>query len=160
MGDACPKCGYENPLGSRFCSSCGFQLKADSRDESTVILEPPATADLGSMSDDDDLSDMPAGTLGLFLVRQGATWGRIALDSDEVSIGRHPESDIFLDDVTVSRRHAVVRRAGGGYHVSDAGSLNGTYVNQTRVETAALNDGDEVQVGKFKLVYRALASLS
>ncbi|MEM7275258.1 MAG: FHA domain-containing protein [Actinomycetota bacterium] len=156
MGNPCPTCGYENPLGARFCASCGIQLKADTRDESTVMIDPTSTADLSLISAE-DLTDLPAGTLGVFLVRQGATWGRIALNSDEVSIGRHPESDIFLDDVTVSRRHAVVRRAGAGFHVSDAGSLNGTYVNQARVETAALNDGDEVQVGKFKLVYRALS---
>ena len=107
---------------------------------------------------EDLIADMPEGTVGMFVVRQGPKRGsRIALDSDEVSIGRHPESDIFLDDVTVSRRHAVVSRVGAGFHVSDAGSLNGTYVNQARVETAALNDGDEVQVGKFKLVYLALS---
>lgn len=108
---------------------------------------------------DEDRAGMPEGTLGMFVVRQGPKKGtRIALDTEEVSIGRHPESDIFLDDVTVSRRHAAVRRVGAGFHVSDAGSLNGTYVNRTRVETAALNDGDEVQVGKFKLVYLALTS--
>ena len=94
----------------------------------------------------------------MFVVRQGPKRGsRIALDTDEVSIGRHPESDIFLDDVTVSRRHAVIRRVGNEFHVSDAGSLNGTYVNQSRVETATLADGDEVQIGKFKLVYLALS---
>ncbi len=155
MDSGCPSCGYENPLGARFCSSCGNTLIAD-RQEVTTMLDATAAHDPVVISDE-DIADMPAGTIGMFVVRHGAKRGsRIALDSDEVSIGRHPESDIFLDDVTVSRRHAVVRRAGAGFHVSDAGSLNGTYVNQTRVETAALNDGDEVQVGKFKLVYLAL----
>ncbi len=115
--------------------------------------------DGGPEGDEDELADLPAGAIAAFVVRQGPKAGsRIALDADEVSIGRHPESDIFLDDVTVSRRHAVVRQAGAGHDVEDAGSLNGTYVNQNRVETAALNDGDEVQVGKFKLVYRSLAA--
>ena len=110
---------------------------------------------------DNDTAEMPVGTIGMFVVRQGPKRGsRIALDSDEVLIGRHPNSDIFLDDVTVSRRHATVRRVGAGYHVEDAGSLNGTYVNQTRVETVALGDGDEVQIGKFKLVYLALGARS
>lgn len=155
MDAGCPKCGYENPLGARFCSSCGYELDSG-RQELTTMLDVTAAHEPVVISDE-DMAEMPAGTIGMFVVRHGVKRGsRIALDSDEISIGRHPESDIFLDDVTVSRRHAMVRRAGAGFHVSDAGSLNGTYVNQTRVETAALNDGDEVQVGKFKLVYLSL----
>ncbi len=120
----------------------------------TVAYDP--TVDHEAV-DVDLTTDLPEGTLAMFVVRHGPKRGtRIALDADEVSIGRHPESDIFLDDVTVSRHHAYVRKVGTAYHVSDAGSLNGTYVNQSRVETAALGDGDEVQVGKFKLVYLAL----
>ncbi len=158
MDSGCSSCGYENPLGARFCSSCGVALKVVTPGaDMTEILDPTASHDPVLVAEE-ELADMPDGTVGMFVVRQGPKRGsRIALDSDEVSIGRHPESDIFLDDVTVSRRHAVVRRVGAGFHVSDAGSLNGTYVNQTRVETAALNDGDEVQVGKFKLVYLALS---
>ena len=115
--------------------------------------------DDGEPTDEELLAEMPVGTIGMFVVRQGPKRGsRIALDNDEVSIGRHPDSDIFLDDVTVSRRHALVRRIGAGFQVEDAGSLNGTYVNQNRVDQASLNDGDEVQVGKFKLVYLALGS--
>jgi pSer/pThr/pTyr-binding forkhead associated (FHA) protein len=94
------------------------------------------------------------------VVRHGPKKGsRIHLDSDQITIGRHPESDIFLDDVTVSRRHAEVRRVSDGFEVADAGSLNGTYVNQARVEHELLRDGDEVQVGKFKLVYVALSGV-
>lgn len=161
MDAGCPSCGYENPLGARFCSSCGTPLKArtPSRDV-TEVVDATAAYDPVEVPEE-ALADMPDGTIGMFVVRQGPKRGsRIALDADEVSIGRHPESDIFLDDVTVSRRHATMTRVGSGYHVSDAGSLNGTYVNQTRVETAALNDGDEVQVGKFKLVYLALSPQS
>jgi pSer/pThr/pTyr-binding forkhead associated (FHA) protein len=75
------------------------------------------------------------------------------LDSDLVSAGRHPESDIFLDDVTVSRRHAEFTRSGETFTVSDAGSLNGTYVNRDRIDQVALKDGDEVQIGKYRLVF-------
>ena len=91
---------------------------------------------------------------GLFVVVQGAKAGaRYALDSDIVTLGRHPRSDIFLDDVTVSRRHAEVRREGARYWVTDAGSLNGTYLNGERVDDSEMTDGNELQVGKFKLVF-------
>ncbi len=157
MTEPCPSCGYENPLGARFCSSCGAQLRPASVDEATMAHEP-VTDEMGELADA-ELAEMPEGTIGMFVVRQGPKRGsRIALDDHEVSIGRHPESDIFLDDVTVSRRHALVRRVGAGYQVEDAGSLNGTYVNQSRVDQATLSDGDEVQVGKFKLVYIDLAA--
>ena len=75
------------------------------------------------------------------------------LDADVTRAGRHPESDIFLDDITVSRRHAEFRRQGNGYAVRDVGSLNGTYLNRERIDEAPLRTGDEVQIGKFKLIY-------
>ena len=91
---------------------------------------------------------------GLFIVNQGAKAGaRYSLDSDVVSVGRDPSSDIFLDDITVSRRHAEVERDGARYSIRDVGSLNGTYVNRKRIERGELSEGDEVQVGKFKLVF-------
>lgn len=91
---------------------------------------------------------------GLFVVRQGPKAGaRYALDDDLVTLGRHPRSTIFLDDITVSRRHAEVHRSQAAYRVRDVGSLNGTYVNRKRVEEAALTDGDEIQIGRFKLVF-------
>ena len=91
---------------------------------------------------------------GLFVVNQGAKAGaRYALDSDVVSLGRDPASDIFLDDVTVSRRHAEVERHGARYSIRDVGSLNGTYVNRKLTERGELSEGDEVQVGKFKLIF-------
>jgi hypothetical protein len=156
-GPGCPECGYQNPLGARFCSSCGAQLRQTSGDETTIAHLPPVD-DADEWVDPEPV-EMPAGTLAMFVVHQGPKRGsRIALDTDEISIGRHPESDIFLDDVTVSRRHATVRRVGSGHHVEDAGSLNGTYVNQARVENAALNHDDELQVGKFKLIYRVLGT--
>lgn len=95
------------------------------------------------------------GTALLVVLRGPNTGARFLLDSDEVKTGRHPDSDIFLDDVTVSRHHAVFRRTPEGFVVEDAGSLNGTYVNRQVVERAALSTGDEVQVGKFRLVFYA-----
>jgi pSer/pThr/pTyr-binding forkhead associated (FHA) protein len=96
---------------------------------------------------------LPAGS-ALLVVKRGPNAGsRFLLDRSTTSAGRHPESDIFLDDVTVSRRHAEFRREGGGFVVVDVGSLNGTYVNREPVDTAVLANGDEVQIGKFRLVF-------
>jgi len=96
---------------------------------------------------------LPAGS-ALLVVKRGPNAGsRFLLDRDTTSAGRHPDSDIFLDDVTVSRRHAEFRRESGEFVVIDVGSLNGTYVNRERVEEADLKSGDEIQIGKFKLVF-------
>ncbi len=156
MEQTCTACGYDNPLAARFCSSCGTQLQSRPSADNTIAFDPTMDQDPVAV----DLStDLPQGTQAMLVVRQGPKRGtRIALITDEVSIGRHPESDIFLDDVTVSRHHASVRRTESGYGVVDAGSLNGTYVNQNRVDAADLVDGDEVQIGKFKLVYLAIST--
>ncbi len=158
MDSTCSSCGYENPLGARFCSSCGAPLAARSPSDHPTALHDSVTPDTETiLTEPISLDDVPEGTAGMFVVRQGPKRGsRIHLDSEQITIGRHPESDIFLDDVTVSRRHAEVRKVGDVFQVSDAGSLNGTYVNQARVELEQLSDGDELQVGKFKLVYIAL----
>jgi pSer/pThr/pTyr-binding forkhead associated (FHA) protein len=97
------------------------------------------------------------GTALLVVLRGPNTGARFLLDDDEVMVGRHPDSDIFLDDVTVSRKHAVFRRAEGTFRVHDVGSLNGTYVNRDLVDEAVLSTGDEVQIGKFRLVFYAAA---
>jgi len=90
----------------------------------------------------------------MLVVRRGPNAGStFALDTASTSIGRHPDSDLFLDDVTVSRRHAVIRRADDGYEISDVGSLNGTYVDGERIDTVPLEDMDEVQIGRFVLVF-------
>lgn len=158
MESTCSSCGYGNPLGARFCSSCGAPLTTRSPSDHPTALHETVSTDLETMlTEPISLEDVPEGTAGMFVVRQGPKRGsRIHLDSDQITIGRHPESDIFLDDVTVSRRHAEVRRVGDSFEVADAGSLNGTYVNQIRIEQERLSDGDELQVGKFKLVYIAL----
>lgn len=95
------------------------------------------------------------GTALLVVLRGPNTGARFLLDDDEVSSGRHPESDIFLDDVTVSRKHVIFGRVEGGYSVKDVGSLNGTYVNRNLIDEVRLSTGDEVQIGKFRLVYYA-----
>lgn len=154
MTDAgpCPSCGYRNPLGSNFCSSCGAPL-GSRVEHKTEAIEPTVSAPIVSSGESGDL---PAG-IGMLIVRQGSKRGsRMALDTDRVTIGRHPDSDIFLDDITVSRRHAEVLRTDDGHDVIDVGSLNGTYINRELVERAHLNDGDELRVGKFKMVYIAL----
>src|SRR4029453_17970373 len=137
----CARCGHDNEAGANFCSSCGAPL-ASTEDETTVTLPIDDRQEL-----DDDmgalLAELPTG-MGVAVVRRGPNAGsRFSLERDTATVGRHPDSDIFLDDITVSRRHAVIRRDRDGYEVSDAGSLNGTYVNQQRVETAPLHHTDE-----------------
>ena len=112
-----------------------------------------AEADNDEFPDQDGQEQLPPGT-ALLVVRRGPNAGsRFLLDHDITTAGRHRDSDIFLDDVTVSRRHAEFYRHGDRFSVRDVGSLNGTYVNQERIEEAPLNGGDEVQVGKFRLVF-------
>jgi pSer/pThr/pTyr-binding forkhead associated (FHA) protein len=99
------------------------------------------------------MAQPPEGELPMLVVIRGANAGsRFALTDDVTTIGRHPESDVFLDDVTVSRRHAEIQRRGSVLEISDAGSLNGTYVNGDRIERVALAEGDQLQVGKYRLV--------
>lgn len=149
MGDlVCRECGHANQSKANFCSSCGAALPKDdiTSDLPAVDLEPG------------DLAEIDRSAFGkhegLFVVPQGPKAGaRYALDADTVTLGRHPDSDIFLDDITVSRRHAEVRREGARYWVRDVGSLNGTYVNRERADDRELVDGDELQVGKYKLVF-------
>lgn len=118
--------------------------------------EPPAEAESSATMSAQDLATVEAlhpGTALLVVLRGPNTGARFLLDSDEVSAGRHPSSDIFLDDVTVSRKHATFRREGDVFLVRDVGSLNGTYVNRERIDQTSLQTHDEVQIGKFRLVF-------
>ncbi|CED92067.1 MAG: FHA domain-containing protein [Actinomyces succiniciruminis] len=119
-----------------------------------VPVEPDVPSVGISAQDRAAIAALPAGT-ALLLVQQGPTAGaRFLLDSAETTVGRHPRADIFLDDVTVSRKHAVFTALpDGGFSVRDQGSLNGTYVNRQRVEQVALRAGDEVQIGKYRMTY-------
>lgn len=150
----CNHCGHRNPPGSAFCSSCGSPL--DSLDDRTINLTRVDPLQDASGPDDDlvvPVGELPVET-GVLIVRAGAQAGdRFSLDSDTTRLGRHPDSEISLDDITVSRRHVDIHRTADGYMVVDAGSLNGTYVNQERIDRILLRHGDELQVGKFRLVF-------
>ncbi len=150
----CNKCGHGNPLGSNFCSSCGAPLSGDPVEPTTLTFQIEEHAADGDADLDIDHFEIPTGT-GALVVKRGRNAGsRYLLDEPLTTAGRHPDSEIFLDDVTVSRRHAEVRRTEDGYMVSDAGSLNGTYLNRERIEgVAPLADGDELQIGTFRLVF-------
>ncbi|MBO0843172.1 MAG: zinc-ribbon and FHA domain-containing protein [Nocardioides sp.] len=153
----CPACGSQNPDEARFCSQCGTQLVGGSDQTATIqIGQDPDTSDrLLNPVEAAAVDALPQGN-GMLVVQRGPGAGnRFLLDKDAVIVGRHPESDIFLDDVTVSRRHAEFDRTQGTYSVSDVGSLNGTYVNRDRIDKVLLKDGDEVQIGKFRLVFYA-----
>jgi pSer/pThr/pTyr-binding forkhead associated (FHA) protein len=149
----CHNCGHRNPEGVNFCSSCGHALLADG-DDATITLHPTDEAESAEDQPDVNVVDVPHGA-GVLVVTRGPNVGaRYLLGQQVVKAGRHPESDIFLDDITVSRRHVEITPSGdGAYALRDVGSLNGTYVNRERIEEAELSPGDEVQIGKFKLVY-------
>jgi len=149
----CNQCGQTNPEDSRFCSACGSSLDAArARSDDTRLI--PVT---GPEVPEEELTlprdDVPAGQ-GVLVVKRGPNAGsRFVLEGSSVTAGRSPDSDIFLDDVTVSRRHASFVPSGVSYEVRDVGSLNGTYLNRERIEAAPLANGDEVQIGKFRLVF-------
>jgi pSer/pThr/pTyr-binding forkhead associated (FHA) protein len=149
----CPHCGHQNPLNSNFCSSCGTDIDRGA-DHTTMTVTVPVDSTAEQVQV--ELDELPEG-VGMLVVTRGPNSGsRFALDQPLVTAGRHPDSVIFLDDITVSRRHAEVRQLeGGGYAVADVGSLNGTYLNRQRVEEAELHDGDELQIGTFKLLFLA-----
>ena len=152
----CNQCGHRNPAGSNFCSSCGAVLEPASTEDTTLVFAPVTGA--GEPVEEEVSVQIPALVegMGMLVVKRGPNAGsRFVLDQETTHVGRHPESDIFLDDITVSRRHAEIVRQGGGYSVRDVGSLNGTYLNRERIEDARLDNGDEVQIGKFKLVFLA-----
>jgi hypothetical protein len=161
----CRQCGHQNESGANFCSSCGAALPHD--DETTISL-----AELAERLELDEelgaaLAELPEG-MGMVVVRRGPNAGsRFVLDQDVTTLGRHPDSDVFLDDITVSRRHAQIRRvtdtadaadtaesAGhAGYEVADVGSLNGTYVDHKRIDTQVLHHLADVQIGRYVLVF-------
>jgi hypothetical protein len=163
----CTQCGHTNADDARFCSNCGAALSPSPAtpapapgETSTITIQGvdvgEVAADKGeglSVADQAAVDALPPRS-ALLVVRRGPNSGsRFLLDSDVTTAGRHPSSDIFLDDVTVSRRHAEFVRAGAGFAVRDVGSLNGSYVNRERIDEAGLSGGDEVQIGKYRLVF-------
>ena len=163
----CTACGRQNPDDARFCAQCGTRLVnvgttgGDSGErDATISFRAPAKSETGeeralNPEDAAAVDALPAGRALLVVQRGPSAGSRFLLDTDEVTAGRSPDSEIFLDDVTVSRKHAEFRRTPSGFTVRDVGSLNGTYVNRDRIDEVELSGGDEVQIGKFRLVYFA-----
>ncbi|GII03406.1 FHA domain-containing protein [Planobispora takensis] len=157
----CTQCGHANPEDARFCSRCGSPLtRAEVPGDSTSTISLSGIeayeAETGEtlLAERQAVEQLRPGTALLVAMRGPNAGSRFLLDSDLTTVGRHPESDIFLDDITVSRRHVEFYRRGGGmFTVRDVGSLNGTYVNRERIEEVPLYGGDEVQIGKFRLVF-------
>lgn len=147
----CPECGFSNPEAANYCSKCGAHLVKEAGGDTTMSFTPEETVEV--------LPRAERGVSGPALVvrsgggRAGETF---ELGGERTMIGRSPECDVFLDDVTVSRRHAVVLRTEDGFRIEDQGSLNGTFVNRRRIaEPAQLADDDEVQIGKYRLTFLA-----
>jgi FHA domain len=152
----CPECGFVVTEGANYCQRCGAFVgtREAARDDvttATYVIDEQ-TGELRPV----DVGDVAAAT-GALVIRAGG--GRVGqsfpLEGERLTIGRSPDAEIFLDDVTVSRDHAVLVRRNGQWHLDDSGSLNGTYVNRRRIESHKLEDGDELQIGKYKLTYLA-----
>jgi hypothetical protein len=154
----CPECGFTNAEGANYCQKCGAFIggaaehgRAEGGAGQTATYRVGETGDFIPVEIDDVTG--PGGAA--LVIRSGG--GRVGesfpLEGDRLSIGRRPDSDVFLDDVTVSRDHALLVRRSGGWFLDDLGSLNGTYVNRRRIESHRLADADELQVGKYKLTF-------
>jgi len=145
----CPECGFQNPEASNYCSRCGALLTTEMGSETTMSFE------VEEAGDEVDL----LAALGIkgpaLVVRSGGGMAGQSFQPTEgrTLVGRSPECDVFLDDVTVSRRHAELTREGETFSIRDLGSLNGTYVNRKRIESVVLEDDDEVQIGKYRLTF-------
>jgi len=162
----CSQCGSQNADNARFCSQCGTPLApppsepAPAETTTTVTFGAPAKVESEeraslNAADAAAVDALPAGSALLVVQRGPGAGSRYLLDTDLSTVGRHPESDIFLDDITVSRRHVEFRRQDSRFRVHDVGSLNGTYLNGDRVDDAELQNGDEVRIGKFRLIFFA-----
>jgi hypothetical protein len=148
----CSECGFVNPEGANYCQKCGALLELDSNGE-------PATATyrIGETGDfiPIDIGAVVTNSAALVIRAGGGRAGEsFAVDGERMTIGRRPDSEIFLDDITVSRDHALLVHRGSDWYIDDCGSLNGTYVNRERIDSQRLADGDELQVGKYKLTFR------
>ena len=147
----CPECGFHNPESANYCSKCGALLvKDEGGAETTQTYTPEEIAD-----EDGPLDEIAAEGPALVVRSGGGRAGEhFTPQGDRTTIGRSPDNDIFLDDVTVSRKHAVLVQSGGEFRIEDLGSLNGTFVNRRRIDSATrLESGDEVQIGKYRLSF-------
>jgi pSer/pThr/pTyr-binding forkhead associated (FHA) protein len=152
----CPECGFVVTDGANYCQKCGAFLGTGEQGRDDVTTATYVIDDQTGELKPVDVGDVAAGG-GALVIRSGG--GRVGqsfpLSGERVTIGRSPDADVFLDDVTVSRDHAVLVHRGGAWFLDDSGSLNGTYVNRSRIDSHRLEDGDELQVGKYKLTYLA-----
>ena len=147
----CPECGFVNSEGANYCQKCGAFL-GDAREsgDTTISYQVGDTGELQPV----DLERVAAEGATLVIRAGGGRAGEtFAVAGERMAIGRTPDAEVFLDDVTVSRNHALLVRRRDGLYIDDLGSLNGTYVNRRRIESHRLADGDELQVGKYKLTY-------
>ena len=163
----CNRCGHRNPKGANFCSACGAPLERSGPGDdapqpittatpAVVLLPGEGASEPFLLEPSDLLHGVSSGGAVLVVTRGPNSGSRFVLTPETgavVTIGRHPDSDIFLDDITVSRRHAEVRDDEGVFWAHDVGSLNGTYLNRERIDNAPLSSGDELQVGKFRLLF-------
>jgi hypothetical protein len=147
----CPECGFQNPEAANYCSRCGALLvKDDPAPDTTMTFTAVEGEDETGVTLDEIGIKGPA----LVVRSGGGRAGEIFYPTEErTTIGRSPDCGIFLDDVTVSRRHAILTERDGGFFIEDQGSLNGTVLNRRRIESAQLEDGDELQIGKYRLTY-------
>jgi pSer/pThr/pTyr-binding forkhead associated (FHA) protein len=146
----CQECGFQNPEAANYCARCGALLV---KDEGGTETTQTFTPDEGEDTSAEALEDLGITGPALVVRSGGGRAGETFHPQAETSIGRSPDCGIFLDDVTVSRKHAVIVQRDGGFFVDDQGSLNGTFVNRKRVESAQLEDGDELQIGKYRLTF-------
>ena len=155
MAVHCPECGFTNADGANYCQKCGAFLGdrsgTSSSDPQTATYRVGETGEFVPV----DISGVVEAKGAALVIRAGG--GRVGesfpIEAERMTIGRRPDSDIFLDDVTVSRDHALLVRRGDELFIDDLGSLNGTYVNRKRIESQRLEDGDELQIGKYKLTF-------
>jgi FHA domain/zinc-ribbon domain len=145
----CPECGFQNPESANYCSKCGTALVHEQGPEDATMAYTPE-----EVNDASPLEDLGMEGPALVVRSGGGRAGEHFIpQGDATTIGRSPDCDIFLDDVTVSRRHAVLLRQDGQLVIEDQGSLNGTFVNRRRIESMELTDGDEVQIGKYRMTF-------
>ncbi len=148
----CSECGFVNPEGANYCQKCGALLALEpSGEPTTATYKVGETGDFIAL----DIAEVAAHAAALVIRSGGGRAGEsFEVTGERMTIGRRPDSAIFLDDITVSRDHALLVHRGSDWYLDDCGSLNGTYVNRERIESRRLADNDELQVGKYKLVFR------
>lgn len=152
----CPTCGHENEAGARFCSSCGAGIVSTPQPTGVIDIEKTLDTREFPAVNPEHFQELGSGNAVLVVTRGALEGVRFTLNgqsAEPTTIGRSPESAIFLDDVTVSRQHATIARVDGAWTITDSGSLNGTYLNRNLVTTAVLANNDDVQIGKYRFVF-------